>query len=386
MELHEVYHIAEIISKYLAGKLTAEEEVELITWRDSSDHNSWLLNDFSHFHFLERKQIAERLCDQEKAYRKFVFRQQRHLRWNRMVRICSGVAAGILLAGITVVFLYHRELSVPVVADSRVIVAGESRAVLTLANGQKVQLGKEVLDTLLLCDGTAVNASGNSVVYRAKDQSGTLVYNQLDIPRRGEFMLTLADGTKVWLNSESRIRYPMSFTGEERRVYLEGEAYFEVVKNEKMPFIVEMHGVAIRVFGTSFNARAYGDEPNVYTTLIEGSIGLLAGDKKLLLAPNEQGVVEVCSGNMVKRSVDVRLFTGWKEGRFLFDGQNLEEIMNTLVRWYDVQVFFRNETVRKVTFSGNLKRYDSFDKIIEMLELTGMAHFTVSGNTIFISE
>ncbi len=168
--------------------------------------------------------------------------------------------------------------------------------------------------------------------------------------------------------------------------YLEGEAYFEVSENKDMPFIVDMSKAAVKVLGTSFNARAYPDESCIYATLAEGRILLDAGGQNLVLQPQEQGVLELVSGKMTCKKVDVTLYSGWKDGRFIFQEQTLENMMNTLSRWYDIQIFFESEAVRRMTFSGNLKRYDSFNKIIELLEMTGMAHFKINGKTILISE
>ena len=211
-------------------------------------------------------------------------------------------------------------------------------------------------------------------------------YNQLDIPRKGEYRLVLADGTRVWLNSESSLKYPVAFQGNERKVYLEGEAYFEVSKDEHKPFTVVTGESSIRVLGTSFNVRAYADEAQLCATLVEGKVRLSHAQQSLILSPDEQGVVTLASGKLEKRKVDASLYTVWKDGRFVFENQTLEEIMNTLSRWYDVKVFYTNEQVKQAMFNGNLKRYDDFDQIVKMLELTGVAHFKINGETIIISE
>lgn len=387
MELPDVYQIAELISKYIAGSITAREYADLEYWRDRSENNRKLLYKFSCVHFIGSKKIAECLCDHEGAYQRFVIRRRKQIRRGeirRMITVAAAVMA--LFVGIVVAFSYHRETGVLPLAEVKVIPAGESRAVLTLNDGQEMFLDRSMADTLVVRDGAIVNASGNSVVYRAEAKPGYLKYNQLDIPRKGEFILVLSDGTRVQLNSESRIRYPVHFVGAERRVYLEGEAYFEVAKNEKVPFVVEVGKVTVQVSGTTFNVRAYTNETNIYTTLVEGGVRLSVEDKNLILCPGEQGIVNTRTATMNKSDVDVRFFIGWKDGRFLFDEQPLEEIMNTLARWYDVKICFSSAAVRQVTFSGNLKRYDNFDKILKMLEMAGTAQFRMDGDTIYVSE
>lgn len=388
MDHGNVYHIAEIISKYIKGNLTSGEQEELEDWRESSADHQKLLDEFSHFAFLEKKQIAKYLCGKEKAYQQFCLRQQAFLhRKKRYIWYRSIAALVVLSIGLTAVLYYRPEhLKEPIVVQ-QFLSAGESRAVLTLADGQKMYLGTQMADTLVRQAGVVMNTAAGCVKYQeivAEPES--VRYHQLDIPRKGEYKLVLSDGTRVWLNSETQLRYPVRFQGTERRVYLEGEAYFEVEKDEKMPFVVVAGQSAVQVLGTSFNIRGYTGEPYIYTTLVEGSVKLSCGRSSLLLKPDEQGTVDSQSGKLDKRRVDVRLYVSWRDGRFVFENQTLEEIMNTLGRWYDVNVFFTSEQVKKALFIGNLKRYDDFDKIVKMLELTGVAHFEIKGNTIVISE
>ena len=213
-----------------------------------------------------------------------------------------------------------------------------------------------------------------------------LLYNSLSIPRKGEFVLILSDGTKIWLNSESEVEYPIVFPSGERRIRLQGEAYFQVASDKSSPFIIEMGKVQVQVLGTSFNLRAYQDEEMIQTTLVEGRVCMFTGKKRILLYPNEQGAIELKTGNLVKKQVDVQAYIGWKNGRFIFERQTLEDIMRTLSRWYDVQVVFQSEKARHIEFTGNLRRYDDFGQIVSMLALACPAKFNVSGTTIYIAE
>lgn len=383
-----IYDLAEIIAAYIQGKLTDQQRITLEHWLSETPGRQKLLDKFSHNTFLDKKLIAERLSGKNKAYQSFLLRRHAYKTKRRRILWLSSVAALMVLGlGISGIFLFQKENQPEHWVNEPLLSAGESRAILTFADGRRMSLDKEMKDTLLIYEGGVLNASNGRIEYKKGDQQASKTdYNQIDIPRKGEYALILSDGTKVWLNSESSFKYPVAFQGKERRVYLQGEAFFEVSKNEKMPFIVQTGQSAVQVLGTSFNVRAYADEQVIYTTLVEGSVRLSAGDAGLTLQPEEQGLIDLHSGEIRKRKVDVTLYTSWKEGRFVFEDQTLEEIMNTLSRWYDIHVIFANEQVKGAMFRGNLKRYDDFDQIVKMLELTGVAHFKIDGNTITISE
>lgn len=380
-----IYKLSGIIASYLRGEATSGELETLNSWLESSPEHADFLRYLSQSQFLESHRISEILCTKERAYRQFKSRKQQYLLRRRRLRIgFSSAAAALLLFG-SFLFLWDRnpEPIAPVAS----IPPGDSRAVLTLEDGRKVFLGRERPDSLLRENGIQTDSMSTYLAYSSGDLSGKeMTYHQLDIPRKGEHQVILSDSTRVWLNSESRLRYPVVFRGKERRVWLEGEAYFEVRKNQSSPFIVTMQNTSVKVLGTSFNIRAYFDEGVFMTTLVEGKVQLTHGGEELLLSPSEQGVVDLKTNLLSKQVVDVGLYTSWKEGRFVFENQTLEEIMNTLQRWYDVKVFFENEKVKKATFIGNLERYSDFNKITEMLEMTGVAHFSIEGNNIYVKE
>lgn len=387
MEFEHITRIAWLLSHRFSDTLTAAENEELEAWLAADKQNSLLAEQIFRRNFFSDKQIQEHLYNSLTAFEKVQSRRSRHLLQMRMWKIYGSIAAvAILLIGLSLFKLYDPTADGISRLPQTQLAAGESRAVLTMANGQRIQLTRHMGDSVVIAGGIRMDATGEAVEYKQEVENMVTAFNTLEVPRKGEFRLVLSDGTKVWMNSESRIKYPIAFVGKERRVYLEGEAYFEVSKNQEMPFIVDMGKASIQVLGTSFNARAYQDEPQICATLAEGQIQLKAGTKNVILAPEEQGIFELITGNLSRKKVDINLYMGWKDGRFIFQEQTLEEMMNTLSRWYDIQVFFENSKVREITFSGNLKRYDSFNEIIRLLEMTGMAHFKVNGNSILISE
>lgn len=381
MELKSIDRLAHLLAHHLAGVLSEEEDAELQQWLDADKQNRQLLEEINQKNFYTKKQAEEHLFHSLSAFRLVQVRRQRHLSRVRLRRRLAGVAA-VLLLSLGTAFLYLREPEEVKMVQAETLPAGKSRAVLTLANGERLELGVQHADSVVVQEGGRLKATGEEVSYEGETVEVT-EENVLEVPRKGEFRLILSDGTRVWMNSESRIRYPVNFTGNERRVHLEGEAYFEVAKNKTMPFVVEMDEVSIRVLGTAFNARAYKDEASAFATLTEGKIQLSAGGRTLMLQPNEQGIAGK-NGSLTKKKVNTQLYTGWKDGRFIFAKQTLEEMMNTLARWYDIEILFQDATVREVTFTGNLERYDSFDKIIDLLEMTGMAHFKVEGKKIYV--
>ena len=259
------------------------------------------------------------------------------------------------------------------------------KAELVLADGTTRILGSEVTDSLLVQQGANIVVQNQGVSYCVDSSVVEERYNTLRVPRGGEYSITLSVGTIVYLNSESELRYPVNFVGRDRRVYLSGEAYFDVVQDEAHPFIVDMGNSSVRVLGTSFDVRAYADEDEVLTTLVQGSVKFSAGKEFVTLEPGKQAVLGK-SESIETREVDTYLYTAWKEGVFAFKKQRLEEIMKVVARWYDVNVFWENISQKEVTFTGKMKRYDDFSKVVEMLEMTGNTEFVVRENNIFIRE
>ena len=209
--------------------------------------------------------------------------------------------------------------------------------------------------------------------------------NELIVPRGGEYQIVLADGTRVWLNSATKLIFPQNFTGKERRVMLSGEAFFDVARDESKPFIVETSRMDVKVLGTRFNVNAYTDNEVVSTTLVDGSVEVASGTQKpITLVPGEQAYGE--AGELEKREVNIRLYTSWIDGRFMFNNVELEEIVKQISRWYDVEIFFTNENVKRTRFTGGMVKFKPLDDLIRMIESTSPVRFSVKGKTIVISE
>ena len=386
--MKEAFEIARIIQKSLKGKLSESEEKLLSDWRKVSEENEHAFQRMISEDFYTVGMEKLETYDYRVAYGRFLQKKYQRRRKRRFLISMARVAA-VALPFVMAVVLYvglnreEEQTLRPSLASN--ILPGPSKAVLTLANGQMIPLGKETTDSTIITDGTQISASGSGITYADGGESEAVVYNKLDIPRGGEFCLTLSDGTRVWLNSETSIQYPVVFGTKERRVFIQGEAYFEVAKDAKKPFTVQFMSSSVTVLGTSFNIRAYPEEKQSQTTLAEGSVRIYSPGSSMLLKPGEQAEVKALSGEMVKKEVEVKTFTSWKDGRFVFEQEPLENIMRTLERWYDIRVIFRDEGAKRISLSGNLKRYGDFSQVMNMLQMTGDVRFELHGNDVYIT-
>ena len=212
-----------------------------------------------------------------------------------------------------------------------------------------------------------------------------LVYNEVEVPRGGEFDLVLADGTTVWLNAGSKLRYPVEFVGKERRVFLEGEAYFAVAKDTEMPFRVEILQQIVEVLGTEFNVSGYTDEAAIYTTLVTGKVKVETDSgENMVLAPGEQSMLDCRDGHLDKQEVDVEKVIAWKKGMFILEEQTLEQIMQKFARWYDMEVVYRDEELKNIIFKGVVPRYTELREVLNILEKTNEVKFDIEERTVIV--
>lgn len=378
--------IPSLLSKAFLGTLSEEEERALQQWRDESPENEQLYESEMNTEYIVQKSHEVARVNIVNGYMNVLLKRKCNVRVRRVRRIVS-IAAGVVLPLLAVVLWYGTRERIEDVSEqvASVIRHGGVKAELVLADGTTRILGSEVTDSLLVQQGANIVVQNQGVSYCVDSSVVEERYNTLRVPRGGEYSITLSDGTIVYLNSESELRYPVNFVGRDRRVYLSGEAYFDVVQDEAHPFIVDMGNSSVRVLGTSFDVRAYADEDEVLTTLVQGSVKFSAGKEFVTLEPGKQAVLGK-SGSIETREVDTYLYTAWKEGVFAFKRQRLEEIMKVVARWYDVNIFWENVSQKEVTFTGKMKRYDDFSKVVEVLEMTGNTEFVIKENNIFIRE
>ncbi len=262
------------------------------------------------------------------------------------------------------------------------LIPGGNRAILTLADGSKI-----ILDS---ANNGAITQQGNVTVIKldngslAYDKNGgnqEVMYNTISTPRGGQYKLELADGTNVWLNAESSLVYPTSFAGQDRKVTLTGEGYFEVAHDPKKPFHVAVGNMDVKVLGTHFNINAYQDDGAIRTTLLQGLVDVRTSEQDLKIKPGQQAETE---GGFVSLHNDVNLdaVMAWKNGNFLFDRAGIHTVMNQIKRWYDVDVEYRGNVTEH--FGGTISRNVNASEIFRMLEMTGGVHFEIDGKKVIV--
>lgn len=386
MKWYETYcRLASKISALWLGIATEEEREDVEKWEKEK---------------TGRKELVEDLLDQEKfrenemALNKFPVREawarmEKRLRgtrrrWRLVLEWGTYAAVFAVLLGVGYFLFRERPLEVKVTkVAAPVFHSGVQGARLTLGNGRVVEVTRDNQFQLAEMDGTLIRKDSLGVAYNPNASTGdTLVYNRMETLTGMEYTLALADGTLVYLNAETSLRYPVVFREGERVVELEGEAYFEVAKDEMRPFIVRMNGSEIKVTGTSFNARAYRNEEEVVTTLVEGRVEV--NGRKIV--PGEQARCEVNTGNLTVKTVDVNRFIAWKEGYFVFRNERLEDVMKTLARWYGVEYHFLDEQSKNVRIGARFGRYDDMTPIIEMLRQTELVNVLQTNCSLYISQ
>lgn len=269
------------------------------------------------------------------------------------------------------------------------LVPGSDKALLTLANGEQIVLDSLNTGSFTQQGNTRIRKSAKGQLEYFPDGQTTdaVLYNIISTPRGGQYQVTLSDGSRVWLNATSSLKFPVLFYGNSREVQLEGEAYFEINADAEKPFIVSVNGASIRVTGTSFNVNAYKDETALKTTLLTGKVEISKGNSSKNMLPGQQAQIaqddQQASPEINLQMADVDAVIAWKNGRFIFRGDNIQAVMRQLARWYDADISF-DENVTREEFVGviNRSRYDDIFDILAMLEKTGTVSFDVKGNQI----
>jgi transmembrane sensor len=315
-------------------------------------------------------------------------RSKIYKRRNLSMRYLSAAAAVLLALGSGILFNSKSRITTQKVVKNNkaeiIILPGSNKAVLTLSDGSHIDLDDSKKGLLCKQGNVKVGKLGNGkLVYQPLGSTDKVViYNTITTPRGGQYQVVLSDGTKVWLNAASALKFPATFTGKARRVELNGEAYFEVAKNKNMPFKVILNKMAIEVLGTHFNVNAYADENEVKTTLLEGAVKLSSGNAVSLLKPGQQAVFG--NKNLFNiGEVDVQEAIAWKNGYFIFDNDNIEGIMRKVSRWYDVEVDYTGK-IDEGAYGGTISRFKSVSGVLKSLELTGTVHFKMQGRRITV--
>lgn len=382
--------IVRLLQLYLLGDITEEERQELEDWCEEAPRNRKLFEQICQEDLFSKERYVYEKIHDTKAFSVF----------EKRVRKVSSRSIGnwwkyaaVLLFPILVVGswkLMHETEQVSIVASSVApIQPGCSQAVLVLDDGRKVFLKEEEEGVISEDKEITVTGEKDRLVYTSSEGKNVdeIRFNELEVPRGGEYKVRLADGTLVYLNSATRMKYPVKFDEKERKVYLSGEAYFEVAKDPERPFFVEMEGVEVRVYGTSFNVNTH-QEGNIQTVLVKGSIGVkvLSSGMESVIRPGQMAEFKQGNTKVDVKDVNVAVYTDWKDGIFRFENQRLEDILTVLSNWYDVDVFYQTASVKELHFSGYMERYKDVSVILEAITLSTGVTFSIQGKTIVVSK
>ncbi len=376
-------HIIRWIEEYLSGDISEEHRADLESWLDEKEANRYFFEQLCKDRSFQKRWEQRSRIDPLVAIRVFDERTATPVvkirRWGWLKY--AGVAALLVMA---VVFsLLYRDQPETLLTESR-IGPGAFKAMLVLADGKQVQL--EAKDSLYLCmeSGVRLVNQGKQLSYRGV-RADNQQFNELRIPRGGEYEIILADSTVVRLNSVSSLRYPIAFNKEKREVWLSGEACFEV-KQDSVPFLVRVGDLTIQVYGTVFNVNTHVVN-KIQTALIEGKVGItVAGDsEEYILSPSQLADFDRSSRIMSIQETDLTAYVAWTKGLFIFNNESLGQIMETLSLWYDIDVFYQNPELQKLHFTGYVKRYDDIDYILRALSQSVGVKFNQQGKTLTIS-
>ncbi len=383
--------LASWIAKSMAGELSDEELQLLDEWRMTSARNHQLYDRIvsrerreakrRHFTAFDKVSGWQGYSKKLKETEKKVNRWRVFLRYAAILLIpLSATVYGVLRSGEETVSL----------ADLNAITPGGTRAELVLPSGEVVDLVAKS-GVISRGENTVINNEGKTLSYKSIGNQApmdSLRYNEVIVPKGGEYQLVLSDGTLVYLNSMTKVRFPERFSEKCREVEVCGEAFFEVTKNKDVPFIVKTGGYEITVLGTKFNVTAYAGEHVITTTLVEGVVsisGKCIGAARTLW-PNEQLVLDQVSGDVEVKNVDVDYYTAWKDGMFRFRDVRLEEIMRVVERWYDMTVVYEDESVKDLHFGFNMSRLETIEPLLNIFELNGKIKITKEGKVLKIQR
>lgn len=360
-----------------------DEAMELRKWRQECRQENSVGNLFP-----DREQwlaLLKQFEDNDKQ--EAVARLRRHIRKSRrrqMLLRYSKVAAVVLFAFLGFLLLHYRYgIGERESVFNEQVFPGRQQARLILSSGETLDLN-QVAEIKETGGVTIVKSLEGELAYTVDSASqARLQYNTLVVPRYGEYSVVLADGTRVKLNSESELRYPVAFTGTRREVYLKGEAYLEVSRS-RTPFIVHVYDAEVEVYGTSFDINSY-DPGSINVVLVEGKVGVRNScSKEVLLLPDQLAKVTREDGIVVKKNINVNYYIAWQKGYFAFEEERLEDIMRTLSRWYQMEVLFENPRLKDIRFTASIQKEENVGKLLKQFELTRCVSFKMSGNQIVI--
>ena len=388
------YKIAELIFLELQENISDADKKVLHNWINESEENTILYQKI-----ITEKNIVNKIGTYNKIDKKAAWSNLnllidkktnvRKINFIKVIKYAAVISIPIIIGAY---YLFNNILQSDKneIAEVHTISPGTQKAILTTSTNNKIELGKTEKKQVFRFSKAVVTDTSQTLTYQKNEevieQEVEITYNTLETPRGGEYTLVLSDGTTVYLNAESNLVFPEAFPGESREVTLEGEAYFEVTKSESKPFIVKTNEYDIKVYGTAFNVSAYESDNFTHTTLVEGSVGLTYNKDEIKLEPGEQANLNKTTHEISKKEVDTYVYIAWKDGKFVFANESLENILKRLSRWYNTEAYYEKEKLKNYHFSGTLNRYDNIDEILNMIALTTNIKFKIENQMILVKE
>tara|TARA_R110002050_G_scaffold4573_3_gene22161 strand:+ start:2264 stop:3436 length:1173 start_codon:yes stop_codon:yes gene_type:complete len=384
-------HIQNLLNKFVLNQCSKEETEEVITYIQAIKDSSQIPSVEDVLELLDEKPIMSE-DDATRIHNNVleITRKQNKIIPKKKNYIWRYTAAAVLVGILATSYFFKNNIlsnkveTTPIIVNTNTIIPGTDKATLTLENGSQIELEK----------GTDfqtqnANSNGEEIIYKDNQNTKKVVYNYLTIPRGGQFFIKLSDGTQVWLNSESQLKFPVDFIeGESRQVELVyGEAYFDVSPSSNhngADFKVLNDNQEVQVLGTEFNIKAYKDEANIYTTLVEGKVAVDFNGEKQYLQPSQQSNLDINTKDLKVVMVDVYKEISWKDGVFSFRNKPLNDIMKVLSRWYDIKVVFNSQDLEFLTFNGSLDKKLSIAEILSIIASTNNISYEIKNKTILL--
>lgn len=383
----DIKRLKKIIAKQLIGACSEDEKAELENWLAETEENRKLMNRLRSGEFLKQAVGDENLQLRMQSWNRIESqttgaKRTLHLRWLRT--IAAVVVLGMLGSSLWLIKKQQEKTSLLEVTEQ--IHAGTSKAIVELANGQQIFLSRDTTLSLVDRGIHLINTKDTlNIIGTPSMPAGKTEYHVIRIPRGGEYIARLEDGSVIHLNAGSELKIPVSFEKDSRDVWLKGEAFFDVTPDKNRLFTVHTEKAKISVLGTEFDVRAYEDEREVITTLVTGMVEVCSGAVADRLSPGEQARVAE-TGKISTGKVDVYPYIAWKTGRMFFEDAPLEQIMTELQRWYDFEIFYANPSVKEMRFTIDILKYDDISKVLNLMEKMEKVTFTQNGRTVVLSN
>lgn len=388
-------------NNYIEWGLIVRKILEQCTEEEEKLFQSWYSEDEKKREYFEKAKSyfdryytgnEERVIDRDGAWEEFITHTRKsgnNFRIRKVLKYAAVIALPLLGSWAAYTYFTEKKSNDSLVLSQESLLPGVAKAILVLGNGKEILLSQENhTDTVALENNVIINHQENGLQYNSQGESSNqaVARNTIITPRGGEYQVTLSDGTKINLNADSKLIFPVEFPQDIRKVQLIGEAYFKVARNEKAPFIVETQSGKIRVLGTTFNVSAYSNDDIIQTTLVTGSVSFteLRSNSEQIIKPGEQITYNRSDQSIQIEKVNTDVFCSWRNGLFILEAQRLEDIMKRISRWYDVEVFYQSQEAKDLVFTGDLEKYEKCDVILKIIELSTKVQFSIKGRTITV--